>query len=43
MAPLPSDHVGAVYQSATTFSRAAEARLRASMQGDPVTEFCNIS
>ena len=42
MAQLPSGHVGAAYQSATTFSRAAEARLRASMQGDPVTEFCHI-
>jgi NADH dehydrogenase/NADH:ubiquinone oxidoreductase subunit G len=42
MAQLPSDHVGTAYQSATTFSRATEARLRASMQGDPVTEFCHI-
>jgi predicted molibdopterin-dependent oxidoreductase YjgC len=42
MAPLPSDHVGAAYQSATTFSRAAEARLRASLQGVAVTEFCKI-
>jgi NADH dehydrogenase/NADH:ubiquinone oxidoreductase subunit G len=42
MAPLPSDHVGAAYQSATTFSRAAEATLRASLQGVAVTEFCKI-
>jgi formate dehydrogenase major subunit len=38
MAPLPSGRAGAEYQSATTFSRVAEARLRGSLQAQPAAE-----
>ena len=38
MAPLPSDHGGAAYQSATTFSRVAEATVRASLEVKPAAE-----
>jgi len=38
MAPLASGRAGVGYQSATTFSRVAEARLRGSLQAQPVAE-----
>jgi predicted molibdopterin-dependent oxidoreductase YjgC len=37
LAPISPGRVGEAYQSATTFSRVAEAELRASLAGDPVT------
>ena len=39
MAPLPSGRAGAAYQTATTFSRVAEATLRASLQAMPADVF----
>jgi NADH dehydrogenase/NADH:ubiquinone oxidoreductase subunit G len=38
MAPLPSGRAGVGYQSATTFSRVAEARLRGSLRAQPAAE-----
>jgi NADH dehydrogenase/NADH:ubiquinone oxidoreductase subunit G len=39
MAPLPSGRAGAAYQTATTFSRVAEATLRASLQAQAIEGF----
>jgi formate dehydrogenase major subunit len=40
MAPTSAGLVGGTYQPATTFSRVAEATLRASLHGDPLAEMC---
>ncbi len=40
MAPTSAGPIGGTYQPATTFSRVAEATLRASLHGDPVAEVC---
>jgi NADH dehydrogenase/NADH:ubiquinone oxidoreductase subunit G len=42
LTPVPSRRAPRAYESATTFSRAAEATLHASLQGDPLTELSNI-